>query len=109
VLLAEELPGAAVEKKVMPLEVLAPYAWMGGEFGKAEDGWIGVPDWNWTGLGECARMTHPPRKLSTLAMPIQYLRIFLNSFMSTSLIAGGDGDLALAVDLDQAVILQVNQ
>ena len=28
-------------------------------------------DCDWTGLGEWARMTHPPRKLSTLAMPIQ--------------------------------------
>ena len=51
-------------------------------------------------------MTHPPRKLSTLAMPIQYRRSFLNIFISTSSISG-DQNLALAVDLDQAVILQI--
>jgi hypothetical protein len=103
--LAGGLVGAVVEKKVRPLLVVAPYAWMGGRLGKAI-GCADEADCNWTGLGECASMTHPPRKLSTLAMPIQYRRSFLNIFMVTSLSAN-DGNLALAVDLDQVVVLQI--
>jgi len=70
ILLAGGLVGPVVEKKVGPLLVVAPYAWMGGRLGRAI-GCTGEVDCNWTGLGEWARMTHPPKKLSTLAMPIQ--------------------------------------
>jgi hypothetical protein len=107
-LVAGALLGAGVEKKVRPLEVVALYGWMGGRPGRAV-GWTAeVADVVWTGLGEWARMTHPPRKLITLAIPIQYRRIFLYSFIFTSL-AADDGNLTLAVDLDQAMILQVEQ
>jgi hypothetical protein len=68
-LLAGGLVGAVLEKKVGPLLLVAPYAWIGGRFGRAI-GWTDDDDCNWTGLGEWARITHPPRKLSTLAMPI---------------------------------------
>ena len=81
------LVGTGVEKKVMPLEVVALYGWMGGRPGRAVGWFAAAADWFWPGLGEWARMTHPPRKLSTLAMPIQYRRIFLNSFISTSLVS----------------------
>jgi len=51
-LLAGGLDGAIVEKKVGPLLVVAPYAWMGGRPGSAA-GWIDdAADCSETGLGE---------------------------------------------------------
>jgi hypothetical protein len=71
-LLTGGLLGAVVEKKVGPLLLVPPYAWMAGRLGRATGGTDEAEvDCGWTGLGECARMTHPPRKLSTLAIPIQ--------------------------------------
>jgi hypothetical protein len=51
ILLAGGLAGAVVEKKVRPLLVVAPYAWIGGRLGKAI-GCADEVDCNWTGLGE---------------------------------------------------------
>ena len=108
-MLAGGLVGTGVEKKVRPLDGFAPYAWIGGRPGRMVGGTDDEEaDCNWTGLGEWARMTHPPRKLSRLAMPIQYRRTFRNSFIATSL-STDHADLALAVDLDQAMVLQVKQ
>jgi hypothetical protein len=69
--LVVELPGEVVEKKAGPLLLVPPYAWMGGKVERTVGGTDAEVDCGWTGLGECARMIHPPRKLSTLAMPIQ--------------------------------------
>lgn len=53
-------------------------------------------------------MTHPPRKLSMLAIAIQKRSAFLNIFTLISSITN-DGNMPLIVNLDQTTALQIGQ